>query len=127
MVQAVVVDPGSPGRLALAEVEEPSTLPSEALVRVAAISLNRGEVRRAESSEPGFRLGWDLAGTVERAAADGSGETAPAARPPARRASPAATKKKAAGRTTKTATKTTRATTRAGATKSAAGRPSRSS
>jgi NADPH:quinone reductase-like Zn-dependent oxidoreductase len=30
-------------------------------------------VRRAESSEPGFRPGWDLAGTVERAAADGSG------------------------------------------------------
>ena len=32
------------------------------LVRVAAVSLNRGEVRRAESSEPGFRPGWDLGG-----------------------------------------------------------------
>jgi NADPH:quinone reductase-like Zn-dependent oxidoreductase len=42
-------------------------------VRVAAISLNRGEVRRAEASEAGFRPGWDLAGTVERPAADGSG------------------------------------------------------
>jgi NADPH:quinone reductase len=41
---------------------------------VAAISLNRGEVRRAQtSSEAGFRPGWDLAGTVERAAADGPG------------------------------------------------------
>ena len=72
-IKAVVVDPGAPNRLALADVEEPSPTPSEALVRVAAVSLNRGEVRRAESSEPGFRPGWDLAGTVERAAADGSG------------------------------------------------------
>jgi len=47
---------------------------AEALVRVAAISLNRGEVRRAMSpGEPGLRPGWDLAGTVGRAAADGSG------------------------------------------------------
>jgi NADPH:quinone reductase-like Zn-dependent oxidoreductase len=72
-IRAVVVDPGAPNRLALADVEEPSPTRSEALVRVAAVSLNRGEVRRAASSEPGFRPGWDLAGTVERAAADGSG------------------------------------------------------
>jgi len=72
-MRAVVVDPGSPARLGLAEVEEPTPTPSEALVRVEAVSLNRGEVRRAESNEPGFRPGWDLAGTVERAAADGSG------------------------------------------------------
>jgi NADPH:quinone reductase len=72
-IRAVVVDPEAPNRLALADVGEPSPTPSEALVRVAAVSLNRGEVRRAESSEPGFRPGWDLAGTVERAAADGSG------------------------------------------------------
>ena len=57
----------------MADVEEPEPGPSEALVRVAAISLNRGEVRRAEAAEPGFRPGWDLAGTVERAAADGTG------------------------------------------------------
>jgi NADPH:quinone reductase-like Zn-dependent oxidoreductase len=72
-IRAVVVDPDAPNRLALADVEEPSPTPSEVLVRVSAVSLNRGEVRRAESSEPGFRPGWDLAGTVERAAADGSG------------------------------------------------------
>jgi len=46
---------------------------SEALVDVKAISLNLGEVRRARRSEPGARLGWDLAGVVARAAADGSG------------------------------------------------------
>ncbi len=72
-IRAVVVDPDAPSRLALARVEEPSPTPSEVLVRVEAVSLNRGEVRRAESNEPEFRPGWDLAGTVERAAADGSG------------------------------------------------------
>jgi NADPH:quinone reductase-like Zn-dependent oxidoreductase len=73
-MRAVVVEPDSPNRLGFQEVEEPSPAPSEALVKVAAISLNRGEVRRAQSSsEAGFRPGWDLAGTVERAAADGSG------------------------------------------------------
>jgi NADPH2:quinone reductase len=73
IMRAVVVDPASEGRLSLAEVEEPEPAPSEALVRVAAVSLNRGEVRRAEMNEPGFRPGWDLAGTIERAATDGSG------------------------------------------------------
>ena len=72
-MRAVVVDPASEGRLSVAEVEEPEPAPSEALVRVAAVSLNRGEVHRAEAAEPGFRPGWDLAGTVERPAADGSG------------------------------------------------------
>lgn len=57
----------------MAEVEKPEPAPSEALVRVEAFSLNRGEVRRAEMADPGFRPGWDLAGTVERPAADGSG------------------------------------------------------
>jgi NADPH2:quinone reductase len=74
MMRAVVVEVGSPNQLVLREVEEPSPAPSEALVRVAAISLNRGEVRRAAAtSEPGFRPGWDVAGTVERAAKVGSG------------------------------------------------------
>jgi NADPH:quinone reductase-like Zn-dependent oxidoreductase len=76
MIRAVVVDPQAPGRLNLADVEEPRPLPSEAVVRVAAISLNRGEVYLALSAEAGWRPGWDLAGTVERAAADGSGPAA---------------------------------------------------
>ena len=73
MLRAVIVDPESEGRLSVAEVDEPEPAPSEAVVRAAAVSLNRGEVRRAEVAEPGFRPGWDLAGTVERGAADGSG------------------------------------------------------
>ena len=71
-IRALVVDPDAPNRLG--QVEKPSPTPSEALVSVAAVSLNRGEMRRTESSEPGFRPGWDLAGPIERAAADGPQE-----------------------------------------------------
>ena len=74
MMRAVVVEVGSPNRLVLREVEEASPAPSEALIRVAAVSLNRGEVRRAAAtSENGFRPSWDVAGTVKQAAEDGSG------------------------------------------------------
>jgi NADPH:quinone reductase-like Zn-dependent oxidoreductase len=72
-IRAVVVDPAAPGRLALREVPAPTALPNQAFVRVAAISLNRGEVRNAQSAAEGARPGWDLAGTVEIAAMDGSG------------------------------------------------------
>ncbi|HTL88503.1 MAG TPA: zinc-binding dehydrogenase [Leptolyngbya sp.] len=72
-MQAVVVDPSAPNRLTLNQVDRPSLLPSEALIKVAAISLNRGEVRRAQTAAAGWRPGWDLAGTIAAAAADGSG------------------------------------------------------
>ena len=72
-MQAVIIDPKAPACLGLGEVEEPEPAPSEALVCVSAISLNRGEVRRSQEAEAGFRPGWDLAGTVWQGAADGSG------------------------------------------------------
>ncbi len=75
-MKTVIVEPNALGRLALKDVDAPSPRPWETLVRVSAISLNRGEVRRAQSAEAGWRPGWDLAGTVERAAADGSGPPA---------------------------------------------------
>lgn len=72
-MQAVVVDPHAPGRLALRSVDRPVPLPYEAIVKVCAVSVNRGEIRRAQTADPGWRIGWDLAGVVEQAAADGSG------------------------------------------------------
>src|SRR5689334_25030610 len=74
--RAVVVDPAAPGRLTIASVPDPTPDRSEAVVRVRAISLNRGEVRRAGMAAAGWRPGWDFAGEVERAAADGSGPRA---------------------------------------------------
>src|SRR6185503_14399071 len=70
---AVVVDHTVPGTLAIHAVALPTPLPSEALVRVAAISLNRGETRRAMEATDGWCPGWDLAGVVAQAATDGSG------------------------------------------------------
>src|SRR5437879_9464092 len=73
---AVVVDPDAPGRLVIRSVPEPTPDRGEAIGRVRAISLNRGEVRRAGMAAAGGRPGWDLAGEVERGAAHGSGPRA---------------------------------------------------
>jgi NADPH:quinone reductase len=70
---AVVVDPEAPGRLVIRAVPDPLPDRGEAIVRVRAISLNRGEVRRSTMAAAGWRPGWDLAGHVDRAASDGSG------------------------------------------------------
>ena len=75
-INAVVVDPEAPGRLVIRPVPDPVPDRGEAIVRVKALSLNRGEVRRAGMAAAGWRPGWDLAGVVERAAADASGPRA---------------------------------------------------
>ena len=74
--QAVIVDPQAPNRLVLRPVPAPTPDRGEAVVHVRAISLNRGEVRRSTMAPAGWRPGWDLAGTVERTAADGTGPKA---------------------------------------------------
>ena len=73
-IRAVVVDPEAQGKLAIrpADLRDPDR--DEVQVRVTAISLNRGETRRAlQLAAPGWRPGWDFSGVVEREAADGSG------------------------------------------------------
>ena len=73
-IRAVVVDSAAAGKLAIKPVELRDPDRDEVGVRVTAISLNRGETRRAlQVAEPGWRPGWDFAGVVETAAADESG------------------------------------------------------
>lgn len=62
-------DPGAP--VALGDVDEPRPEPGETLVAVEAVSLNRGECRRALAAEPGWVPGWDVAGTVVDPGRDG--------------------------------------------------------
>jgi NADPH:quinone reductase len=71
--RGVVVDPKAVGCLAIHDVGTPMRGPTEALIRVRAVSLNRGEVRRAQTAPAGTRIGYDLAGVIESPARDGSG------------------------------------------------------
>jgi NADPH:quinone reductase-like Zn-dependent oxidoreductase len=73
---AFVPDAGAPARVALGDVPEPEPQADEALVAVEAYSVNRGETFLLESPRDGWRPGQDVAGRVERAAADGSGPPA---------------------------------------------------
>jgi NADPH:quinone reductase len=72
-VRAIVVDPEAPGRVAIREVEAPVPLPGEAVVQVLATSVNLGDVYRLPTAQAGWRPGWDVAGVVAQAAADGTG------------------------------------------------------
>lgn len=53
MSRAVVIDPNAAGRLILTEVPEPWLNLRDAIACVAAISLDRGEERRAKGAEAG--------------------------------------------------------------------------
>jgi NADPH:quinone reductase-like Zn-dependent oxidoreductase len=73
-MRAVVYDPTARANLRLDDVDEPAVGDSEALVEVEAIALNFGEIHFIEHMrKPGEVPGWDAAGVVTQAAADGSG------------------------------------------------------
>ncbi|MGW5442571.1 zinc-binding dehydrogenase [Streptomyces asiaticus] len=75
-MRALLVDRSSPSGLRIGEAADPEPAPHQALVRVTATSLNYGEVAHRTEAPDGTVLGWDAAGVVERAAADGSGPAA---------------------------------------------------
>ncbi|HEY2592652.1 MAG TPA: zinc-binding dehydrogenase [Chloroflexota bacterium] len=63
-------NPATP--LEMQDVDEPSPAPNEVVVEVENVSINRGELRLV-ASRAGWQPGQDVAGTIARAAADGSG------------------------------------------------------
>ncbi|GAA3133531.1 zinc-binding dehydrogenase [Planomonospora alba] len=75
-MRALIIDHSAPGGLRLGEAPEPVPTPGQALIRVTATSLNHGEVAGLGTAPQGAVLGWDAAGTIERAAQDGSGPAA---------------------------------------------------
>jgi NADPH:quinone reductase-like Zn-dependent oxidoreductase len=72
-VRALVAAPSAPAGLEIRDVDEPRAEPNRAVVDVRAVSLNRGECGALRTAEDGWRPGWDVAGIVTAAAADGSG------------------------------------------------------
>jgi NADPH2:quinone reductase len=73
-MRAVIYDPGASANLRMADVDEPVVADSEALVAVRSVALNFGEVHFiSRNRQPGEVPGWDTAGVVVQAAADGSG------------------------------------------------------
>lgn len=74
-MRAVVAAPNSVAGFGFEDVPRPTPTPEEAVVTVRAISLNRGEIHRLGSAQPGWRPGWDFAGVVKQAAQDGAGPT----------------------------------------------------
>jgi NADPH2:quinone reductase len=71
-MRALVTNPSAPGHVAVGEAPVPEPGPGDALVAVRAVSINRGEVQGLAGRPAGQVPGWDVAGVVERAAADGS-------------------------------------------------------
>lgn len=72
-----ITDPAAPGGLRQAtDLPEPRPAPDELVLDVGAYAVNRGELALLEQRPDGWRPGQDVAGTVARAAADGSGPPA---------------------------------------------------
>lgn len=63
-------------KLELTDLPEPVLDSNQALVEVKAVSLNRGEIKGLPQRDQSKPNGWDLAGFVKAAAADGTGPAA---------------------------------------------------
>ena len=72
-MRAIISAPPQPHRIEFRDVPEPEPSRDEALVSARAVSLNRGNFRRLAWEAAGWCPGYDVAGEVIRAAADGSG------------------------------------------------------
>ncbi len=73
-MKGLIVDPSARRGLRFGEIAEPKPTSTQVLVEVHAISLNWGEIAFLNAMhQPGDVPGWDAAGVVVRAAADGSG------------------------------------------------------
>src|SRR5437899_859551 len=72
-MKALVASPTAEHNIELRDVPDPEPAPNQAVVAVKAVSVNRGELRALAAAEDGWRPGWDVAGEVMVAAADGSG------------------------------------------------------
>jgi NADPH:quinone reductase len=75
-MRALIAARSAPSGVSHAEAPDPVPGTAEALVDVRAVSLNRGEVRRLPQRAEGSIPGWDVAGVVRAAAADGGGPPA---------------------------------------------------
>lgn len=72
-----VTDPGAPDGLALGDdLPAPDPGPDELVLQVEAYAVNRGELFLLQQRNDGWHPGQDVAGTVIREAADGSGPPA---------------------------------------------------
>src|SRR5689334_17406659 len=72
-MRALLVDSSVKAGLRLGETADPTPAPNQVLVEVKAISLNYGDASGAYGGQDGAVQGWDAAGVVVKAAADGSG------------------------------------------------------
>lgn len=72
-MRALVVDHSRPGHLAQSSVPVPVPGPHQALVQVTAAAVNPGDLSRLADAPDGTVPGWEAAGVVTVAAADGSG------------------------------------------------------
>jgi len=65
-MRALTADPGSGSGLRISEVPDPDPSPDQALLRVIASCVNRGERTRLATASAGHVFGWDVVAVVER-------------------------------------------------------------